>query len=919
VFHGAWAVLLSRYSGEDDVLFGSVTSGRPTELAGADTMVGLFINTLAVRTRVPHDQAALGWLTGLQDHLLELRGHEHNSLVDVQGWSEVPRDQPLFETLLVFENYPVDPELMRDKSSLVIEDVRFADQVDTPVAIVVIPRETFQVRALYNARRFDRETIVRLLGHLEVIIQAMVSDPDCAIGGLPLLTAAERRQVFEWNASSTNQPQGQCVHALFEQQAERTPDEKAIAFEGTSLTYRELNQRSNQLAHRLQALGVKPDATVGLHFDRSLEMIIGLLGILKAGAAYVPLDQSYPQERLRLILTESGMSLVLTQHGPGSDLKDNGIELLAVDTDRELIARESRENPVSDCQADSLAFVLYTSGSTGRPKGVAMSHGPLCNLIQWQIGQASPPRAKTLQFASLNFDVSFQEIFSTLCSGAALVIASQQQRDDPAALLEYLHEQSVERLFLPFVALRQLAETAAATRAIPSSLREVITAGEQLQITPEIRWLFGQLHACRLQNQYGPTESHVVTVFTLSGPPQQWPMLPPIGRPIANADIYILDQHLQPVPIGVTGEIHIGGAVLARGYLGRADLTKERFIADSFCERPGARLYKSGDLARYLPDGNIQYLGRNDGQVKLRGYRVELGEIEAVLSSHPVVRQAVITAVRGGDRDTRLVAYVTVADERLVDVGEMKAFLEDRLPAYMVPSHVVKLDSFPLTPSGKLDRKSLPVVEHDVTRINVSYIAPRSNIEIRIADIWTRVLGVEKIGVGDDFFDLGGHSLAAVRAVNSINQTFHLNFGVAVLFQHRTIRELAAVVVRPEQAVVIRMADGELEPPVYIVYAGNHQFRIARFLGGKRRVYGIDVPLRSAWCAAAAEDRISDLPTMGQLVQPYLDALRAHAGSSRCILVGHCFAGLIAFELARRFQEVGGSIGKVILLDSAPS
>jgi thioesterase domain-containing protein len=480
-----------------------------------------------------------------------------------------------------------------------------------------------------------------------------------------------------------------------------------------------------------------------------------------------------------------------------------------------------------------------------------------------------------------------------------------------------LRDQAIERLFLPFVALRQLGEAARAADTVPSSLREVITAGEQLQVTPEIRWLFDQLDGCRLQNQYGPTESHVVTAFTMPGRPQYWTILPPIGRPIANAEIHILDRRLQPVPIGVIGEILIGGAPLARGYFGRPDLTAERFITDPFSRRPSAKLYKSGDLARYSPDGNIQYLGRNDGQVKIRGFRVELGEIEAALSSHSSVRQAVVAPVGGESRDLRLVAYVTTTSGQSIDVRDLKLYLGAKLPAYMVPTNFVRLAAFPLTPSGKLDRKALRFEEYVAMHADANCLEPRSNVEIVMADILARVLSLQKVGIRDDFFDLGGHSLTAVRAVNSINRTLHLNLGVATLVQHRTIERLAASVAQSEQSVVFRMADGESGPPVYVVYAGLHQFQIARFLGGKRPIFGIDVPMRSAWCAAAAENRRSALPTVEQFVEPYLDALRAHAGSSSCILLGHCFAGLVAFELARRFQEVGGAVEKVILLDSA--
>ena len=441
--------------------------------------------------------------------------------------------------------------------------------------------------------------------------------------------------------------QDKCIYQLFEEQVERTPDAVAVVFENQQLTYYELNCRANQLAHYLKSLGVKADVLVGICVERSIEMVVGLLGTLKAGGAYVPLDPNYPIERLTFMLEDAQVSVLLTQQGLVDKLPQHQAHLVFLDTDWQLISQSSQDNLISGVEATNLAYVIYTSGSTGQPKGVALNQLALCNLILWQLqNNTISGGAKTLQFAPISFDVSFQEIFSTWFSGGTLFLIREELRRDPVALLGFLQQKAVERLFVPFVALQQLAEVAVSSELVNSHLREIITAGEQLQITPAISQWLSKLNDCTLHNHYGPSESHVIITFSLANPVETWPLLPPIGRPIANTQIYILDKYLQPVPVGVPGELHIGGVSLAQGYLNRPELTGEKFIPNPFGGGRGAegqrgrgetedqssnseRLYKTGDLARYLPDGNIEYLGRIDNQVKIRGFRIELGEIEA--------------------------------------------------------------------------------------------------------------------------------------------------------------------------------------------------------------------------------------------------------------------------------------------------
>ncbi|MBE9229457.1 amino acid adenylation domain-containing protein, partial [Phormidium sp. LEGE 05292] len=609
-----WALLLSRYSQETDVVFGATVSGRPATLAGVESMVGLFINTLPMRVQLGEQTELLGLLKDLQAQLVESEQFSYSSLVEIQGLSNVPRGTALFESILVFENYPVDSELVEENYSFSFSNFRTIEQTNYPLTILVGPGEQLLIKVLYDRDRFDDSAISRMLGHFVTLLEGIVANPKQAISQLPMLTAAEQHQLLiEWNNTQTHGGElgrgigdreenhsltpnpyhltpSFCLHQLFEQQVEKTPDAIAVVFENQQLTYSQLNAKANQLAHYLRSLGVGADVPVGICVERSIEMLVGVLGILKAGGAYVPLDPEYPSERLSFMLDDSQVRVLLTQQQFVETLYTTSLptqptHLVCLDTDWAMIQECSGENLICDVQPENLAYVIYTSGSTGQPKGVAMNHLPLVNLILWQLQQSNiSPGAKTLQFAPISFDVSCQEMFSTWCDGGTLLLISEQLRREPKALLDLLEAQAVERLFLPFVGLQQLAEVAI-DRTSTVQLKEIITAGEQLQMTPAITQWLNQLSNCTLHNHYGPSESHVVTSYTLNQTAENWPLLPPIGRPIANSQIYILDRSLQPVPIGVPGELHIGGVSLARGYLNRKELTNEKFIDSPFGDR----------------------------------------------------------------------------------------------------------------------------------------------------------------------------------------------------------------------------------------------------------------------------------------------------------------------------------------------
>ncbi|KST68613.1 non-ribosomal peptide synthetase [Mastigocoleus testarum] len=823
LLQGIWALLLSRYSGESDVLFGATVSGRPPTLSGVESMVGLFINTLPVRVKVSGDTQILPWLQQLQSQHLEREQYSWYPLVEIQRCSEIPGGRPLFESLVVFENYPIGSSLLEDTAGLEIDEIKSYERTNYPLTLVIIPGEELLVRMLYDCSRFDADAIARMGNHFLTLLEGVVANQTGQLQDLTLITKTERNQLLgEWNDTHIKYPD-KCIYELFEEQVQRTPQNIALQFGRETLTYEQLNHRANQLADYLITLGVKPDVLVGLCIERSVEMVVGLLAILKAGGAYVPLDPSYPEERLAYMLSDSQASVLLTEQ-KFIDYLPKHDTVVCLDKDKEIKYRdELQDKPLpttvkpQSVKPENLAYVIYTSGSTGKPKGVAMSNRSLVNLLMWQIENGiANQNSKTLQFSPISFDVSFQEIFSTLCAGGTLVLIPDDVRRDAIALLKLLTEQGIERLFLPFVALQQLAEVAASSDDLPVSLQEIITAGEQLQMTTALNNFLRRLPNCTLQNQYGPSETHVVTAFTLessaytqksqTSQTSQNLTLPPIGRPIANTQIYILDSHHQPVPIGVPGELYIGGIGLAREYLNRSDLTTQKFIPNPLSNRSGERLYKTGDLARYLPDGNIEFLGRIDNQVKIRGFRIELGEIETAIAAHPQVSEAVVIVREDIPGKKRLVAYVvnkfapqtlnTLDTKSLENHSsiqkQLRDFLKQELPEYMIPSAFVFLDALPLTPSGKINRRALPTPS--VTHEPESFVPPRTPTEATLGKIWQEVLGLKQVSIHDNFFECGGHSLLATQVISRLRQTWKIELPLRRLFEEPTIARLAAVI-----------------------------------------------------------------------------------------------------------------------------
>jgi len=807
-------VLLYRYTGQEDILVGSPTSGR-TKAEFAD-IVGYFVDSVVMRSNLSGNLSFRDFLAQVRQTVVEALTHQDypfSLLVEQLQPERDPSISPLFQVYFVLQKFLESQDRQKlfqtsnkgfiDWEGLQVEPFVFEQyESQYDLLLEILEEESYLFGSFkYNADLFDEQTIARMAGHFQNLLEGIVDDPQQRVTVLPLMTKVELDQILvEWNNTTTDYPTDKCIHQLFEEQVQKNPNAIAVVFEQQKLTYSQLNSKANQLAHYLQQLGVVPETLVGICVERSVEMVVGLLAILKAGGAYVPLDPRYPSERLAYMVADAQVSVLLTQQSLLTLLPEPPAQIVCLDSNARLWSDCSPDNVSSEVQPSNLAYAIYTSGSTGKPKGVAMSQGALVNLIHWQqhetvVGQGT----KTLQFAPISFDVSFQEIFSTWCDGGTLVLVSSEVRRDPLALMEWLTDNQVERIFLPFVGLQQLAAVASECENLPP-LREIVTAGEQLQVTPELVEMMQRLPKCRLQNQYGPSESHVVSAYTLEGDADNWPRLPPIGRAIANTQLYVLSREQQPVTVGVPGELYIGGVGLANGYLNRPELTAEKFIPNSFDNSTATKLYKTGDLCRYLADGNIEFLGRIDHQVKVRGYRIETGEIEATLTQHPSVKETVVLATEDNLGNQSLVAYLVLETETTVSsnpevsetqtIKKLKQYLQEQLPEYMLPSGFVILSQLPLTPSGKIDRKALLVLDV-VSGVLTEYVAPQTETQKALAQIWAEVLGIGKIGIHDNFFDLGGHSLMATQVVSRIRQTFDIEFPLRKIFESSTVESIS--------------------------------------------------------------------------------------------------------------------------------
>jgi amino acid adenylation domain-containing protein len=807
----AFQVLLYRYTDQVDLCVGTAIATRREQ--DLESLVGFLVNTVVLRT----DLAGHPSFCELMDRVKTVVWGAFNHadlpfhlLVEKLRPERDLAHTPLFQVMFVLENAPIAPIQQPELSLQLLEMPVATAKFDLNLSMREMD-QSLVGKFEYNADLFDAATITRMVGHFQTLLAGIAANPQASITQLPLLTPAERQQLLvEWNHTQVEYPQQFGVHHLFENQVEKTPDAVAVTSGNRALTYRQLNQQANQLAHQLMRLGVKPEVLVGICVERSLEMVIGLLGILKAGGAYVPLDPTYPAERLAFMMSDAQVPVLLTTESLIARLPQHSASVVCLDTAQATLASELDENPDSGVQFEHLAYVIYTSGSTGQPKGTLIPHRGLVNYLSWctqayavDEGSGAPVNS------ALGFDATITSLFSPLLAGRTVVLLSDGHELD--ALSTVLRSQPDFSLVKITPAHLEILNHQLSDLSANGHTRSLIIGGEALFAHHLSVWRT-RAPSTRLINEYGPTETVVgCCVYEVS---PQTPELGaiPIGRPIANTQLYLLDQHQQPVPIGIPGELHIGGAGVARGYLNRPDLTAAKFIPHPFSDRPGERLYKTGDLARYRPDGTLEYLGRIDDQVKIRGFRIELGEIETALTQHPQIREAVVMMREDQPGNQRLVAYLVPIPFQTLDLtpSHMRRYVQATLPAYMVPAAFVILDALPLTPNGKVDRRTLPLPEV-VAQTDVTYVMPQTEAERRIAEIWQALLQVDRVGIHDNFFDLGGHSLLLIQVQARLQELFAETIPIVELFKYPSIHALAQHFSQSQSSVNAQQAQQRIQ------------------------------------------------------------------------------------------------------------
>ncbi len=922
----AFKVLLYRYTHQEDILVGSGIANR--RLRETEDLIGMVVNTVVLRSSLDGDPPFHELLERVRDVALEAYAHQDlpfEKLVQRLQPERIGTHNPLFQVMFSFHDASVPALECRGLSGRV--RYRHNGSAKFDLNVIAIPRrhgsvalepsieeDAIRLEWEFSTDIFDESTIRRMLGHYRVLLEGVVSNPGQRLSELPLLTEEERhRLLVEWNRTEREYPRDRCIHELFEEQVERTPEVVAVVYGDDHLTFRELNARANRLAHHLRGLGVGPERLVGICVERSLEMVVGLLGILKAGGAYVPLDPGDPKDRLGLVVTDAQLSVLLTQKRLQEMLPEHGARVVCLDTDWERVVEEGTED--LDCATDgaSAAYVMYTSGSTGNPKGVVVPHRAVARLVVNTDYVQLGPADVVAQVSNSSFDALTFEVWGALLNGARLVIIKKETALVPSELGSQLNRYGVTTTFLTTAWFNLVA---CESPSVLGRLRHVLFGGE----AGDPRWIREVLTSGppeRLLHMYGPTEATTFTTWHEVGSVAEGANTVPIGRPIANARVYLLDSHQHPVPVGVAGELYVGGDGLASSYLNRPELTEARFVADPF--RQGDRLYRTGDLARYLRDGSIEFLGRIDQQVKIRGYRVELGEVEAALNGHPGVREAVVLTGQNGVAGKRLVAYVVAESDDRPDPSELRQHLRKKLPEYMVPSAFAVLDELPLMPNGKVDRRALQAMEmqsKEVSEPEGHYVAPEDELELRMMGLWEEVLDIRPIGVETNFFELGGHSLLAVQLFAEIEKTFGRRLPLATLFEGATIRQLASRLrgeIRDvDRASLVSIQPDGSRPPLFFVHGVGGEVlnyrNLALRLGPDQPVYGLQArgldgshslhySIEDA--AASYVEEIRDLQPMG----PYY-------------LAGFSAGGVWAFEVARQLHAQGEQVAMLALFDT---
>jgi amino acid adenylation domain-containing protein len=910
----AFAALLHRYTGHDDMLIGSPFAGRG--LSELESLIGLFANTVVLRADLSGDPSFRGLLGRVRETALAAYAHQDLPFEKVVEALQPERDRsrsPVVQVMFSLQNAPMERSV---QAELLQSTVETGTSKFDLTLFVTETGDGLSCWFEYSTDLFDAATIERMATHFGVLLEGIAAAPDRRLSALPLLSAPEHDQIVRaWNATERPFPHDRCIHDLFDEQALRTPNAVAVVDGDRQLTYRELQSRANRLAQRLVRLGVGPDVLVGVRMERSIDLVVSLLATLKAGGAYVPLDLDYPPERQRLMLSDAEAQVLLTDRDPDDLLPGPDLEIVRLDTQAEAIGRELDRAPTTAASAESLAYVIYTSGSTGRPKGVAVPHRAVNRLVIGADYVQIEPSDVIAQASNAAFDAATFEIWGALLHGARLAVVRKETLLAPADLATTIERQGIGIMFVTTALFNQLA---AERPGIFRSLKHVMFGGEAAD-PRAARRILQHGPPAHLVHVYGPTET---TTFATWHPVASVPddaTTIPIGRPIANTRAFVLDRYLSPQPVGIPGELYIGGPGLARGYLRRPELTTERFIPDPFIDDPDARLYRTGDLVRRLEDGSIEFVGRLDQQVKIRGFRIELGEVEALLGEHPSVRQSIVLPYERGTAGKRLAAYVVPEPDSGVGGDDLRAYLRQRLPGYMVPTAIVLLPGLPLNPNGKIKREALPPPDAASTADADVSVAPETAVEARLVELWAHLLGVAPIGVTDNFFDLGGHSLLVVRLLAEIPRLFGTKVSLATFFQNATIRDLAATIAGEDArgnatSLVPIQPLGSL-PPLFCVHPLGGDVlcyqSLSRLLGPDQPLYGIQ--------ARGVDDVQTPIDDMREMAAFYLQQMRTVQPEGPYFLLGFSSGGTVVYEMAQQLRASGDEVGLLAILDHPPA
>jgi amino acid adenylation domain-containing protein len=916
--YAMFAIQLFKYTGKKDIVIGTPVTNRNHKQL--ESLIGFFLNTLALRFRQQDDLSFTDFLNHVKKNVLKAHHHQEfpfEKLVDELKIERSLSHNPLFQVMFVFQNLSYESVDLQGLSCTPF-DFGFCVSMFDLTLHTMDKGDKIAGFFQYNTDLFNSDTINRMIGHFQMLIKGVIKNPSEKISHLQMLTQIEQHRILvAFNDTQVNYSKNKCIHHLFEEQVEKTPDAIALVFGKEHLTYRELNINANQIAHFLKNFGMEPGMLVGICAEPSAKMIAGLLGILKAGGIYVPLDPNYPEERLAFMIEDANLSVLLTQ---GSLRYKTKARVVCLDSNWDTVESLSTVNPATPLSQDDLAYLIYTSGSTGKPKGVLTEHGSLTHHIRhivdiYQMNEDD----NVFLFASPSFDVSLEQIFSALITGASLILRDDKQAWSVQTFAKKISEYIITVVDLPPSYFHQLLKSwqNVPPAFLKNQLRLIIIGGEKIQPATIRLWNNLADVSARLVNEYGPTEATITTtVFDLTHHAiKDIHQNLPIGKPIAGRKVYILDHELQAVPEGIPAELYIGGAALARGYLNCPELTAEKFIANPF-EEAGSRMYKTGDLARWLPDGNIEFIGRTDQQVKIRGYRIELGEIETILSAHPSVKENAVLVKENKNGDKYIAAYIIVNEMETKNVSDYRDYLKKKLPDYMIPSVFVFIEAFPLTPNGKIDTKALP--EPGRAKGAKTYVAPRNTMEMLLVKLWEDILDIFPVGISDDFFESGGHSLLAVKLVSAINKKFNANFPLAILFQSKTIESLANFLYQdsamPKYTPLVPLQPRGEKRPLFCVHAaGGNVFRFVRLtseMGIDRPIYGLQ--------ARGLESNEQPYSSIEEMANAYVEAIKCVQSEGPYILLGWSLGGTVAFEMAFILEKIGESVLAVIMID-APS